>query len=289
MNFNVLVLFIVALVASTTFPITREVTANLGGVDICALRFVVAGCCVAPFSVRVPRAAWQDGIVLGVVGFLACATQTVGLEYISAGRSAFLTATCVPMVPLLGVPLGERLNRQALGAAVLAFAGVGLMSSGGGANWRGDSLTLLSAISYAIYTTWLSQRVRDHSSFALAVAQIATMAGISLVWLLIAHPSVPALSTLAIRALPVALPLLYLGAVATGSMLYLQAVGQRRVSAAKAAVIGALEPVFAALFGWWWLHETLGPSGLVGAAMVAGALVFGEWRFAQKAMSTPTR
>jgi len=289
MSFNVLVLFIVTLVYSTTFPIIRAATANLGGVDICALRFIVAGCCVVPFSLRAARATWRDGIVLGVVGFVACVTQTVGLEYISAGRSAFLSTTSVPMVPLLGLVLGESLNRQALAAALLACAGVGLMFCGGGANWRGDGLTLFCAINYAIYTTWLSQRVGDHSSFDLAVAQIATMAVISLIWLLIAHPHAQALSMLAVRALPVALPLVYLGAVATGGMLYLQAVGQRRVSAAKAAVIGALEPVFAAIFGWWWLHETLGPRGLAGAAMVAGAVVLGEWRFPQKAMSTPDR
>jgi drug/metabolite transporter (DMT)-like permease len=65
-------------------------------------------------------------------------------------------------------------------------------------------------------------------------------------------------------------------------MLFLQAIGQRRVSADKAALIYAMEPVFAALFGWLWLGELLGWRGFAGGAVVIAALVLGEWRSASK-------
>ena len=61
-------------------------------------------------------------------------------------------------------------------------------------------------------------------------------------------------------------------------MLFLQALAQRHVSADKAALIYAMEPVFAALFAWVWLHEGLSLRAALGAAVVVFAVVFSEWK-----------
>jgi len=46
----------------------------------------------------------------------------------------------------------------------------------------------------------------------------------------------------------------------------------------KAALIYAMEPIFAALFAWWWLSEGLTVKAVLGGAMVVGAVVLYEWR-----------
>jgi drug/metabolite transporter (DMT)-like permease len=61
-------------------------------------------------------------------------------------------------------------------------------------------------------------------------------------------------------------------------MLFLQARAQRHVSADKAALIYAMEPVFAALFAWVWLSEGLSLRSGLGAGVVVLALVWSEWR-----------
>jgi drug/metabolite transporter (DMT)-like permease len=66
-------------------------------------------------------------------------------------------------------------------------------------------------------------------------------------------------------------------------MLFLQALAQRNVAAEKAAVIYAMEPVFAALFGWLWLNEALGWRGVAGGALVVAALIVSELRRAPSA------
>jgi drug/metabolite transporter (DMT)-like permease len=66
--------------------------------------------------------------------------------------------------------------------------------------------------------------------------------------------------------------------VATAGMLFLQAMAQRHVSADKAALIYALEPVFAAVFAWLWLAEVLTVQAAIGGAMVVFAVVMGELR-----------
>jgi drug/metabolite transporter (DMT)-like permease len=79
-------------------------------------------------------------------------------------------------------------------------------------------------------------------------------------------------------SLPILAGLAYLGIVATAGMLFLQAMAQRFVSADKAALIYAMEPVFAALFAWLWLAEVLTLQAAIGGAMVVGAVILSEYR-----------
>lgn len=279
MNPNVLILLFVTLVWGTTFPIIRAASVHLSGVEISALRFLIAGICMLPFAFNATRKAWRDGVVLGTIALLSYVTQAVGLEYISSNRSAFITSLNVLMVPFLGLLVGGRLSLQIITAGVLACAGIGLMSWSGGGNLIGDSATFACAVFYAVYVIVLSRRIGAHQTQTLAATQIVTMGVIGAAWLLVADLPHGALSTLPARAASVWLSVLYLGLVASAGMLFLQAAGQRHVSAEKAAVIYAMEPVFAALFGWLWLGEAMGARGLAGGAMVVAAVILGEWRF----------
>lgn len=282
MNPSVLVLLFVTLVWGTTFPVIQAATAHLNGAEITALRFLIAGVCMLPFAVKASRRAWRDGVLLGVVALASYATQAIGLEYISANRSAFLTSLNVLMVPFLGLLWGGRLSAQVVSAAVLACIGIGIMSWEGGSNLLGDGLTVAGAFAYAVYVIVLSRFIKHHESRTLVATQIVLMAAMGAAWLLITHPSGSSLTVLGEHARPVWPSLVYLGVVASAGMLFLQAVGQRHVAPDKAAVIFTMEPVFAALFAWLWLHETLGVRGLFGGALVVAAVILGEWRFAAK-------
>ena len=69
-----------------------------------------------------------------------------------------------------------------------------------------------------------------------------------------------------------AAPLFYLALVTTATAQWLQTIGQSRVNAQDAAVIYALDPVYAAGFSWLLLGEQLGPQGYAGVAVVLGAV-----------------
>jgi len=276
MNPGVLILLLVTLVWGTTFPLLKSAAADLGGVEISAFRFIVAAICMSPFLLSAPRRAWIDGALLGVLGLASYVAQAYGLQFISSNRSAFLTSLNVLMVPLLGLAFGGRITWTVMAAGALACLGIGLMSWEGGGNLAGDAATIVCALAYALYVIVLSQRSSKHEAKHLAATQIAVMAVLGTAWML--TQSADSLATLTTRAVPHATTLLYLGAVATAGMLFLQAVGQRRVAAEKAALIFAMEPVFAALFGWMWLGELLGWRGVAGGAFVIGALVLSELR-----------
>lgn len=285
MNLNHVLLLLVTLVWGTTFPLMKAASATLSGVEISALRFLVAGAVMLPFALKASRAAWRDGALLGAVALVSYVTQAVGLEYISSNRSAFLTSLNVLMVPLLGLVLGGRLSVQVLAAAALACLGIGLLSWEDGGHWVGDAATLVCALAYAIYVILLSRRAAAHHPRTLAATQIVLMAAFGLLWLLASGLGSERLATLPTRLGGALWPILYLGLIASAGMLFLQALAQRHVAAEKAAVIYAMEPVFAALFGWFWLSESLGGRGMLGGALVVAAVLLSEWKFKLKALA----
>ncbi|CAN0552725.1 unnamed protein product, partial [Ectocarpus sp. 8 AP-2014] len=68
----------------------------------------------------------------------------------------------------------------------------------------------------------------------------------------------------------------YLAVVTTALTNWMQAVGQRSVPAERAAIIYAMDPVYAAGFAYLLLGETLGPAGLVGAGIITGAALWSQ-------------
>lgn len=56
----------------------------------------------------------------------------------------------------------------------------------------------------------------------------------------------------------------------------MQALGQRFVPAERAAVIYAMDPVYAAGFAYLLLGESLGPPGIVGAGIITGAALWSQ-------------
>jgi drug/metabolite transporter (DMT)-like permease len=154
--------------------------------------------------------------------------------------------------------------------------GIALMSWEGGANLWADLATVLGAVGYALYVIVLSHRAGHHAPRQLASTQTVWMAALGCVWMVSSAWSTDTLHTLVHRVDgPIALGLLYLGVVATAAMLFVQARAQRHVSANQAALIYAMEPVFAALFAWVWLAEGFGWLTGLGAVLVVIAVVMG--------------
>ena len=70
--------------------------------------------------------------------------------------------------------------------------------------------------------------------------------------------------------------LLFTGAVATALALVLQMDAQRHMSAARAALIFCLEPVFATIASWVWLGERLSLAQWIGAGLIVSGMIVAE-------------
>lgn len=216
-------------------------------------------------------ALWRSGVICGLALFAASSLQQIGLVYTDAGKAGFLTAMYIVFVPFLGLFLGQRPGRNALLSLIPAIVGLYLLSctSVSGIN-KGDVLLLLCAVAFSVQILLIDRHCAGLDGLKLNCIQ-------ALVVTVLSVPS--ALLTETVDASRIAscwLPLGYAGVLSMGVAYTLQIVGQKRVAPSAAALLMSLESVFAALFGWLLLHETMTRAEELGCVLVFAAVVISQ-------------
>lgn len=106
------------------------------------------------FARRIKRACGKDlfgGAVIGLLLFMGMGLQTLGLNYTTAGKQAFLTAGYVVLVPLLLWAIRRVFpGIITLACSLVCFAGMALLTSDlAGPINLGDILTVISTFFFA--------------------------------------------------------------------------------------------------------------------------------------------
>lgn len=271
---GVAALTVATLIWGSTFIVIHQLevrgpTVISPGLQIFA-RFAVAALVFAP-ALRRGTKLWLNGLELGFWLWCGYGTQAIGLRYTGPSRSAFITALYVVFTPALAVLAGQRLRAVVIIAAAMALAGTALLSYDGSPPNRGDAWTLLAALTWAVYIFRLERAAKAFPARSLTAVQMVVVAAISIVWVG-AERAGPITLTWRAGAM-----LVYLGLAATALTTWLQTIGQRTVPAAQAALLYAMEPVWAALFAWLVFGHRFGPKGWIGAAAILVAVVVSQW------------
>jgi len=273
------------LIWALTFPLIKAVLPSISPLSFNALRFVLATPFVAPALRRARRQEWLAGGMIGIFLAAGFAVQTIGLQYTSASRSAFITALYVPLTPIVAF-LGYRARPAALELAglLLAVAGMFLLTrpdqAAGGIN-SGDLLTLACAVMFACQLVAVGHFARRFPLERLLAVQIAVAAAVSTLL-------VPLFES--VRVVPS--PFLYFAIAfevlaATVLALRLQLGGQKELGETEAAIIFATEPLLAALASMVALGEQLSTAQWMGGVLIlAGMLVPARGRSATRGSST---
>jgi drug/metabolite transporter (DMT)-like permease len=211
------------------------------------------------------------GGALGAVLFVAASLQQVALLYTTAGKAGFITGLYVVIVPILGLFWHQRPSKGTWGGAVLAAAGLYLLSVTESFRMEyGDLLVLVSAVFWSfqvLIVAWLSPRTRP---VELAFCQFSICSLLSL----ITAGLFEAVAWASIFAASV--PILYGGVLSVGVAYTLQVVAQRSAHPAHASILMSLEAVFAAVGGWILLGETLTLRGGVGCGLMLGGMLLSQ-------------
>jgi drug/metabolite transporter (DMT)-like permease len=255
-----------------TFVVVQDAIALYGVLPFLALRFALAAAVLAPLSARaVARRTLVAGGGIGLVLALGYLLQTTGLLFTTPTNSGLITGLFVVFAPLADrLFFGTRASRLTMVAIVLSLLGMALLAGGGpeGVN-PGDLLTLLCAVALGLHIALLSRYSAGHDTVGLTFAQILAMAILfAALW--------PLSGAVALPPREVWGALLVTGLLASAGAFYVQTFVQRRIPAARTAIILTMEPVFAALFGYWLAGDRLSAVQLGGAALILSALVIGE-------------
>jgi drug/metabolite transporter (DMT)-like permease len=212
------------------------------------------------------------GAVLGGLLFIGFATQTIGIQYTTASKSAFFTGTLVVFTPLIQFITGRHLPRVGnIVGVLLAAIGLYLLTSPAGSTFNtGDGLTLICAVMFAAYIVYLDYVSEGFDRFHLVYGQVAMVAILSIAASLIFETPHIALEY------NVWLSLLYLTIFATMITTWTQTRFQGDTIPTRAAVIFTMEPVLAAIFAYFVRDERLGALGFAGAAVIITGLLVSE-------------
>ncbi len=255
-----------------TFVVVQDAIALYGVLPFLAVRFSLAGAALAPiYAARLTRRSLLVGGGIGVVLAAGYLFQTTGLLFTTPTNSGLITGLFVVFAPLADRLLfGVNTSRQVLLAVGLSLFGMVLLAGGGpeGAN-LGDLLTLLCAMALGLHIALLSRYAAGHDAGGLTLAQILAMALLFIVvW--------PFFEPVSLPPPGVWVALIVTGLLASAGAFLVQTTVQQRIPAARTAIILTMEPVFAALFGYWLAGDRLVAVQLVGAALILSALVIGE-------------
>ncbi|MGL5852521.1 MAG: DMT family transporter, partial [Phycicoccus sp.] len=242
----------VTAVWGSTFFLIRDLVATgsradvIPPADFLAVRFTIAA--LAMFTVfhrqtiALSRRDLVIGAVLGILYGVAQVLQTTGLQHTDASVSGFVTGTYVVLTPVLGaVLLRDRVGRLTWVAVLLAMSGIAVLSLRGVAIGSGEGLTLAAAVLYAGHIVALGRWSTPSAAVGLATVQAGVIALVASVGAVPGGLTLPASDGQWAA-------LLYMALVAGAFALWAQTWAQAHLTATRAAIVMALEPVFAAFF-----------------------------------------
>jgi drug/metabolite transporter (DMT)-like permease len=248
-----------------------------------AVRFTIAAALMALFRPNVLRKIQREeifpGMRLAFFMFSGYCFQTAGLQYTTATNSGFVTGSSVVLVPLLlGVFWGRTLTKWIYVGAFAALIGLYFLTvPAEGLRYlnRGDVFTFIAAGFYAAHIILVGEYSQEHSVSALSVIQVAGCAVMA--WPLTAFSA-------AIHWQPVRfdwgwrlfLAILICAVFATAVAFTVQLWAQQYTTPGHAAILFALEPVFAVITSYLLLHERLSARAWKGAGLVVAGIVIAE-------------
>jgi drug/metabolite transporter (DMT)-like permease len=271
-------LLFTALLWGVTFVAQKYATATMPALAFVAARFAVSAAALAPFALwefrRKPHAPsrdeWRLALVIGLGLFFGTSLQQAGIETTSATNAGFLTACYVVLTPFVVWALtGARPRAIILGAGFVSLVGAWLLASGGlGPPNVGDALVLLADFAWAtVIALTPIFLARSGRPLLLAFVQYAVCACLAALCSALFESMPPG-------ALVATLPTILFAGIVSGAIAYtIQIFAQAHTPPAEAALILALEGVFAAVAGALLLGERLTAIGALGCFLIlAGAL-----------------
>ena len=283
-----LALFSTAIIWGSAFAAQRVAAAHVGPFLYNGIRFLLGALVLLPLVWRRGRAVaqetalesdaqsgreWRGGMLAGLILVGAATLQQAGLQYTTAAKAGFITGLYVVLVPLF-LALGWRQwpRPSAWAGSLLAAVGLYLLSMSGRFSLApGDGLELLGACLWALHVILIGRLAGRVDGLRLALIQYLVCGAVSTALGL----GLEAHTLGGLRAAWWAV--VYGGAVSVGLGYTLQVIGQQDAPAADAVLVLSLEAVFAALFGWLLLRETLTRGQLLGCALMLGGMLLAQF------------
>jgi len=269
-------LLVTAIVWGSGFVITAIALEYLTAYQVMAGRFLLAAIILTTiFGYRLKKASksviWK-GIILGTILYIAFALQTVGLQYTTPSKNAFLTAVNVIVVPLIAYAVYKRrIDGYEIIGSIMAIVGIGFLSLQVSLTMNiGDALSLACAVAFAFDIFCTNLFVQKEDAIALTIIQFITASLLGIL-VVVSQGDIP--TTLEKEAI---YSIIYLAIFSTTLAYLFQNVANQYTSATKAAIILSTEAFFGMVLSVIFLHEILTGRMVIGAVLILLAILIAE-------------
>lgn len=209
------------------------------------------------------------GICCGVCLFVASILQQIGIMYTTVGKSGFITAMYIVVVPVLGIFLKKKLGVRIWCGVLLAVIGLYFlcMAPGSISFQKGDVLTGLCAIVFSFHILVVDYFAPRLDGVAMSCVQFLTCGTLATIGMFVFET--PSFASIAMAWLPI----LYAGALSSGVAYTLQVIGQRGMNPTVASLLMSMESVISVIAGWAILKQALSAREILGCVLMFGAIV----------------
>ena len=273
-----LVMLLMTLIWGATFLVTKVTLRLIGPFTYLGLCYTVATLVVVLIFhkrlLRITRAELFCGLLIGLVLFAGYAFQTVGIQWTSVSKTGFITGLYVPLVPLFSLLfLRQRVAITAWLGVALSLLGLFLLALNKQLTPQfglGEWLVLGAAFAFALQIVFISKFVSSMDPINLAIIQLALTALLSLLAIPLNH------EPLAPPPLLAWVPVILLGVIDMAFTLLAMNWVQQFVSSTRAALIYALEPMWAAFFGVLFAGDVLSVLAWIGCGCIFLGMIIGR-------------
>ncbi len=272
-----------SLIWGATFVVVKSALADASVFVFLLLRFALAAVTLALIYRsavrRMDRATLLAGAAIGWFMFSGYALQTIGLQYTTPSKAAFITGTSVVMVPVLHALISRRrAGAWVWAGAIAALVGLYFLTvpkAGLGDLNKGDLWVFGAAILWAFHILLVGHYSPRHSVGALTFMQVAVSAGLTAIFLPVVWKT--GLESPRVAWTPNLISAVLITAFgATAIAFSIQVWAQRFTTPAHVAILFSLEPVFAALTSFVVYGQWLSGRAILGAALVLAGILAAE-------------
>lgn len=219
-----------------------------------------------------------SGVFIGFWLFLGYAAQTIGLLYTTTSKAGFITGLSVIFVPLFSMFLLKQFpSRNVVIGVSIATFGLFLLTMTDISSLNiGDGFVFICAISFALQIIFTGKFSSKYPTLLLTVIQISTVAILSIISSFFLEDWRKSFNTEILFSKDVIIALIITSIFATALAFLIQTNFQKYTTATRVALIFAMEPVFAAIAGYYWAAERLSYSALFGCLLILAGMIFAE-------------
>ena len=277
LRYDALLVF-VTMIWGSTFLVVKYVVRLSGPFTYLAFAYGIGALTLALIFrkrlARITRAELRNGLIIGLFLFTGYALQTTGLQFTTVSKAGFITGLNVPLIPVfMFLLLRQRASRGAVIGILLSFAGLFLLSFNNQLTLSfgiGELLIFGAAIAFALHVVNISRFSPGADATNLVIMQIGLSSLLSFIAIPIAH------QPLFVPSWSFWLPVMLMGTIDVAFTLLVMNRVQQFIGGTKAALIYALEPVWAALAGILLAGDVLSLPAWIGCGCILAGMIVGR-------------